>query len=86
MFNFGTAAVGMHNYGVMVRHTVVVFVGLLRQLHVVLQLVLGEVLHAGLEVELARHIVEQGGNLPSQHREPVLIPESDLHAVFGDKF
>ena len=86
MFNFGTTAVGMHNFGVMARDTVVVLVELSRKLRVVLQLVLGEVLEAGLEVELARKIVEQGANLPSKHREPVLIAESDLHAVFGDKF
>ena len=51
MFNFGTAAVGMHNYGVMVRHTVVVFVELPRQLHVVLvlQLVLGDVLETSIQ-------------------------------------
>ena len=47
MFNFGTAAVGMHN-GVMARHTVVVFLELPRQLHVVLHLVLGEVLETVL--------------------------------------
>ena len=86
MFNFGTTAVGMHNFGVMARHTVVVLVELSRKLCVVLQLVLGEVLEAGLEVELARKIVEQSWNLPPEHREPVLITESDLHAVFGDKF
>ena len=86
MFNFGTTAVGMHNFGVMARHTVVVLVELSRKLRVVLQLVLGEVLEAGLKVELTWKIIEQGGNLPAQHREPVLIPESDLHAVFGDKF
>ena len=86
MFNFGTTAVGMHNFGVMARHTVVVLVELSRKLRVVLQLVLGEVLEAGLEVELARKIIEQRGNLPPEHREPVLISKSDLHAVFGDKF
>ena len=53
MFNFGTTAVRMHNFGVMARHTVVVLVELSRKLCVVLQLVLGEVLEAGLKVELA---------------------------------
>ena len=47
MFNFGTAAAGMHN-GVMARHTVVVFLELPRQLHVLLHLVLGEVLETVL--------------------------------------
>ena len=85
MFNFGTTAVGMHNFGFMARPTVVVFVELPRQLRVVLQLVHGEVLETRLKVELARQIVEQRWNLPSQHREPVLITKSDLHAVFGDE-
>ncbi len=84
MFNW-TTAVGMHNFGFMARPTVVVFVELPRHLRVVLQLVHGEVLEAGLIVKLTRQIVEQGWNLPSQHREPVLIPESDLHAIFGDE-
>lgn len=83
MFNFGTTAIGMHNFGVMARYTVVVFVELPRQLRFVLQLVLGEVLKTGLKVELTREIVEQGWNLPPKHREPVLITKSDLHIVFG---
>ena len=85
MFNFGTTAVGMHYFGVMARYAVVVFVELPRQLRIVLQLVLGEVLKTGLKVELTREIIKQGWNLPSKHREPVLISESDLHAVFGYK-
>ena len=85
MFNFWSTAVGMHNFGVMTRHTVVVLVELPRQLRLVLHPVVGEVLEAGLEVELTRQMIEQGGRLPPQHREPVLIPESDLHAVFCDE-
>ena len=85
MFNFGTTAVGMHNFGFMARPTIVVLVELPRQHCAVHQLVHGEVLEARLKVKLARQIVEQGRNLPSQHREPVLIPQSDLHAVFGNE-
>ena len=65
MFNFGTTAVGMHNFGVMARYAVVVFVELPRQLRIVLQLVLGEVLKTGLKVELTREIVKQGWKIPS---------------------
>ena len=55
----------MHNFGVMARYAVVVFVELSRQLRIVLQLVFGEVLKTGLKVELTREIVKQGWNLPS---------------------
>ena len=52
MFNFGTTAVGMHNFGVMARHTVAVSVELPRQHRGVLQLVLGDVLGTNMKVDL----------------------------------
>ena len=57
MFNFGTIAYGMHNFGVMARHTVAVFVELPRQHRGVLQLVLGGVLETDLMVHLTMKIL-----------------------------